>query len=385
MSKIKPKLAGSSIQKGWFLKHLKHPVDTSVVITKDLDAYQDLSFCIRDLKLVSASNDDFFLILNVGQVKINEANKRSKTVKDSEPLIVTSTKIGKIILGLINSSIYESASWFSNFWQGDATNYRLHPVIDLFLMYFPKDISIWFLAWNADKFYVDDFSQIENFNKRCQNFRDELKSSKFKLRCRGFERNSQESKLKLKKAFARLLSKKKRVYVLRLDLDSRSHLSIDFSLNPLQHTSLKSLPQPPFYTSSSELKRDWETLSRWIRRSKGIPQLFGHASRLHCFPSVGCKLHVILIFEWMTHTHGCQVRDSIVDHWENRVTAGRGVADSKNSLALVSSFPGCGALSAKNDCRLEEIYEQAIPYLTDMDLHMGRIAKCRNFSMWHLK
>lgn len=93
----------------------------------------------------------------------------------------------------------------------------------------------------------------------------------------------------------------------------------------------------------------------------------------------------MLIFEWMPYTEGRRLRDSIVRHWENVVTNSRGIAYSAASSMLVSSFPGCGAIFTKGGSGLDELYEQAIPYLTDMDLYMGRIMKHRTFNMWHSK
>lgn len=372
----KQKQAGSSIQKGWFFKSQKGLLNKSRFITKDLDAYDKLSAGVRDLDKVSKSTGDFFSIPDCEDSTDDVASSGAKKSKVFGPVYVRSTKIGQIILLLIKSAVRDAALTFPN--------YKVHPLIELFLLHFPKG-KYDHVPGQDGSVLVHDLAFCYEFNLRCKIFRDDLNSSRFRLKRRNFERNSQESKTKLKKAFGALLRKKKRVYVLRVDLD--------YALNPPQEASVDWAPyllpnplrQPSIQAATSDLKRKWETLSKWIRRSNKSPGLLGHASRLHCFPSIGCRLHVLLIFEWMTYTEGCQLRDAIVRHWEDHLTSGQGIAESEKSSLSVSIFPGCGEISVKRVSQLDEVYKQAIPYLTDMDLYMGRIMKHRTFNMWHLK
>lgn len=370
------KQAGSSIQKGWFFKSQKGLLNKSGFITKDLDAYDKLSAAVRDLDKVSKSTGDFFSIPDCDDSTDDVARSEAKKFKTFSPVYVRSTKIGQIILLLIKSSVRDVALTFPN--------YTVHPIVELFLLHFPKG-KYDHVPWQDGSVLVHDLAFCYEFNLHCIFFRDKLNSSRFRLERRNFERNSKESKTKLKKAFGALLSKKKRVYVLRMDLYYSLDSSQDASADSSPYLLPNPLLQPSLQAATTDLKKKWETLTKWIRRSDKSPGLLGHASRLHCFPSIGCRLHVLLIFEWMTHTEGCQLRDAIVRHWEDHLTSGQGVADSKKSSMLVSTFPGCGNISAKSGCRLDEVYKQAVPYLTDMDLYMGRIMKQRTFNMWHLK
>lgn len=376
----KSKLEGSSIQSGWFCKRPRDSAKFSRVITNDLSTYQDLSFCIRQLAGISKSKGEFFMIseIELNQQIHPDASLRSKNIR--EPMYVKSAKIGQIMFLMINSLIYQSAGRFSF--------YQLHPTIRLFLSWFPRDLFDQQLGSRNSHFFFFDSGLYVDFNSDCKQFREELSSARFKLECRNFERNSQESKLKLKTAIGNLLRRRKWLYVLRFDLDllkipspgssaEAAPYSLIDSSNPRACLSIE--------IQSADIKEKWEALCRWLRRSKHTPNLLGHASRLHCFPSIGCRLHVLLIFEWMTHSEGGLLRDKIVRHWEDHLTSGQGVADSRESSMLVSSFPGCGQISAKSGSRLKEVYKQAVPYLTDMDLYMGRIIKQRTFNMWHLK
>lgn len=385
----KQKAPSSSIQKGWFYKHRKPSTDISLVAPPDTDAYLDLSLCVRDLAQVSKSTGEFFLIPDGDPIKDHGANLGAKIAKNWQPLKVTSTKIGQIIVRLINSPIHDSALLFIRCWANETSNYALHPAISLFLKTFPQGYFDSQFSVSEVVFIVEASEPYQWFNDLCKSFRKELNSSEFKLKCRNFERNSQESKLKLKKAFGTLLRKKKRVYVLRFDLDSLQFPRPSKSLETSNPPAVKSLfnPRQPvtFDILSTELKNRWEALCRGLRRSKHFPRLFGHASRLHYFPSIGFRLHVMLIFECMSHTEGCRLRDAIVHNWENHITSGHGVANSRKSSSSVSSFLGCGEITAKGGSRLDDVYEQAIPYLTDMDLHLGRIMKHRTFNMWHSK
>ena len=376
----KPKLEGSSIQWGWFCKYSRVSPDFSYAITNDLTVYQDLSFCIRQLAVISRSKGEFFTVSEIELTRQRHLDASPGSKKVWEPMHVKSAKIGQIMLHLINSSIYQSATKFSF--------YQLHPTIRLFLLWFPGGLFDQQLGSRNSQFFFFDPRLYADFNSRCKKFREELNSARFKLECRNFERNSQDSKLKLKNAIDKLLRKKKWVYVLRLDLDLLQSPSPGSLVEATPH-SLFDSSNPRACSSieilSVDIKEKWEALCRWLRRSKHTPKLLGHASRLHCFPSIGCRLHVLLIFEWMTYSEGRLLRDKIVRHWEDHLTSGQGVADSKKSSLSVSSFPGCGEISAKSGSRLDEVYKQAIPYLTDMDLYMGRIIKHRTFNMWHSK
>lgn len=385
----KPKITGSSIQLWWFYKFQKSPSLFTHVFTNDISAYNDLSDCVRDLKFVSTSTREFFLFPNNALGKADDASTAEKIVESPRPLKVKTTKIGQIILRLVKSQVYDSAFRFTTCWEDKTSNYVLHPIVELFIEKFPRDCFGIQLPLNTEQFVAYSLSPYISFNKRCKDFRDELNSSEFKLRCRNFERNSQESKLKLKKAFGRLLRKKKRVYVLRFDLDSL-HTPLSSELlerihPPSLNNSGNTQQRVTFGTLSVALKNRWEALCRGLRRSRHVPELLGHASRLHYFPSIGFRLHVMLIFDWMTDSDGYQLRDSIIKNWDDHLTSGWGVADGKKSSQTVSSFPGCGEISLKDSSRLDEVYKEAIPYLTDMDLYMGRIMKHRTFNMWHSK
>ncbi len=385
----KPELAGSSIQKGWFSKYQEPYTDISSIFTQDREAYLDLSRCVLDLAQVSTSTGEFFLIPDGDHIKDHGASLGANIAKNWQPLKITSTEIGQIIVRLINSPIHDSALLFTKCWANKTSNYVLHPVVSLFLKTFPQGCFDSQFSLTKVIFIVEAPEPYQRFNDLCKSFRKELNSSEFKLKCRNFERNSQESKLKLKKAFGTLLRKKKRVYVLRFDLDSLLYPPLSKSLETSHPPAVRSLfnPRQPvtFDILSTDLKNRWEALCRGLRRSKHFPRLLGHASRLHYFPSIGFRLHVMLIFECMSHTEGCRLRDAIVHDWESHITSGHGVANSRKSSSAVSSFPGCGEISAKDRSRLDDVYKQAIPYLTDMDLYMGRIMKHRTFNMWHSK